>query len=216
MKCHCNAGHYPPQLQGSLMQIYHRRCVDKQPLKRTGLKETRKRRSVENGRQIYCGMVLRCPQYAVLRQPPAYRATVYSVPLKQMTKTSSTNYLIRRKTGRGVTKRDESKNELDQPELIPKIIGMIKKYSSMWSGQLGEITATQHRINLKTDSVPMRQPPYRVGHKSREIITQQVHKMPQAGVIKPAQSEWASLVVLVTKKDEKPRFCVDYRKLNTA
>ena len=86
----------------------------------------------------------------------------------------------------------------------------------MWNGHLGEINATQHRITLKPEYVPTRQPPYRAGHESREIITAQVNKMPQAGVIEPAQSEWASPVVIVTKKDGNPRFCVDYRKLNTA
>jgi len=110
----------------------------------------------------------------------------------------------------------ESMNELEQPELIPKIIEMMEKYSVMWSCHLGEITATQHQITLKPESVPTRQPPYRAGHKSREIITEQVNKMRQAGVIEPAQSEWASPVVIVTKKDGNPRFCVDYRKLNTA
>jgi len=86
----------------------------------------------------------------------------------------------------------------------------------MWSGRLGEITATHHRITLKPASVPTRQPPYRAGHKSRELITEQVDKMHKAGVIEPAQSEWTSPVVIVTKKDGSPRFCVDYRRLNTA
>jgi len=104
--------------------------------------------------------------------------------------------------------------DLEQPELVPKIISMMKKHSAMWSGKIGEITATEHGINLKPESVPTRQLPYRAGHKSRELISEQVERMRQADVIEPAQSEWASPVFVVTNKDGSPRFCVDYRKLN--
>jgi hypothetical protein len=38
--------------------------------------------------------------------------------------------------------------------------------------------------------------------------------MLEAGVIELALSELASPVVLITKKDGRTRFCVDYRKLN--
>jgi hypothetical protein len=35
-----------------------------------------------------------------------------------------------------------------------------------------------------------------------------------AGIIKPTISAYASPLVLVTKKDGKPRFCVDFRAIN--
>ena len=40
-----------------------------------------------------------------------------------------------------------------------------------------------------------------------------VGEMMEKGVIEPSKSPWASLVVLVSKKDGSLRFC-DYRKLN--
>ena len=38
--------------------------------------------------------------------------------------------------------------------------------------------------------------------------------MLQAGIITPIESAWKSLIVLATKKDGSPRFCIEFRKLN--
>ena len=38
--------------------------------------------------------------------------------------------------------------------------------------------------------------------------------MLQTGVVRPSHSPWANPIVLVRKKDDTWRFCVDYRKLN--
>lgn len=94
------------------------------------------------------------------------------------------------------------------------IRAMLAKHSSMWDGRLGKIAATEHRIDLKNDVQPVRQNPYRSGHKEREFAREEIEKMLKAGVIEPSNSEWASPIVLAPKKDGSLRFCVDYRRLN--
>ncbi len=64
------------------------------------------------------------------------------------------------------------------------------------------------------DQRPVQLPPCRLPITKQEIEKEEVQKMLDGGVIEPCQSNWASPVVLVTKKDGTTRFCVDYRKLN--
>ncbi|CAN8075928.1 unnamed protein product [Agarophyton chilense] len=97
-----------------------------------------------------------------------------------------------------------------------RIIDLLEVFETMWSGHLGQIKATQHRIELLPDSKPIYQQPYHAGPKAREVELKAVEQMLQEGVIEPANSDWASPVVLVQMKgDNRMRFCVDYRRLNS-
>ena len=101
-----------------------------------------------------------------------------------------------------------------QPTLQSDVRQLLKKYEKLFDGTLGEINTTKHRIQLKNDALPVHAQPYRAGPSAREFEHLEVNKMLEHNVIEPAQSEWASPVVIAPKKDGSLRFCVDYRKLN--
>jgi len=83
----------------------------------------------------------------------------------------------------------------------------------LWSGRLGQIDVTPHRIALHPGNRPLRSQPYRTGFHHRRLLADQVAKQLQMGIIKPSQSEWSFLVVMVPKPDGSLRFCVDNRRL---
>lgn len=78
---------------------------------------------------------------------------------------------------------------------------------------LGQTSVVTHRIHTG-DASPIHRRPYRVSAPERAVIQQEVEKMLGKGIIEPSCSPWASPVVLVKKKDNSWRFCVDYRHLN--
>ncbi|KAJ8364905.1 hypothetical protein SKAU_G00137360 [Synaphobranchus kaupii] len=73
----------------------------------------------------------------------------------------------------------------------------------------------QHTINTDT-AQPVRLRPHRMSPAKRLVAEEKVKEMAAAGVIEPSDSPWAAPVVLVQKKSGEWRFCVDYRRLNSA
>ena len=97
-----------------------------------------------------------------------------------------------------------------------QVMKMLEKHEEVFEGRLGLIKSTEHRITLKPGSKPVHMPPYRAGPDKRDKIREQIEYQLNAGVIEPAQTEWASPVLLAPKKDGTQRFCVDFRLLNEA
>ncbi|KAJ8332318.1 hypothetical protein SKAU_G00426730 [Synaphobranchus kaupii] len=73
----------------------------------------------------------------------------------------------------------------------------------------------QHTINTDT-AQPIRLRPHRMSPAKRLVAEEKVKEMAAAGVIEPSDSPWAAPAVLVQKKSGEWRFCVDYRRLNSA
>ena len=82
-------------------------------------------------------------------------------------------------------------------------------------GKPGRTHLVLHEIPTG-NAVPSRQPMRRMSPAHRIIVDQEVEQMLADGVIEPSNSPWSSPVVLVRKKNsDRPRFCVDYRALNS-
>ena len=79
--------------------------------------------------------------------------------------------------------------------------------------ELGSTDITHHHIETG-DHSPIRQPMRRTPFVLRDKIDAMVKEMAEQGVIRPSKSPWSSPVVLVRKKDDTMRLCVDYRRLN--
>jgi transposase InsO family protein len=85
---------------------------------------------------------------------------------------------------------------------------------SLSEHDMGRTTATMHSIDTG-DGRPIRQPLRRHPPAHEDVIRQQVDDLLHQGIIEPAQSPWASNIVLVKKKDGSLRMCVDYRQVNS-
>ncbi|CAF3599838.1 unnamed protein product [Rotaria socialis] len=93
---------------------------------------------------------------------------------------------------------------------------MLHHYHQLFDESCSQgITCTpQYAINTGSHS-PLAEHPRRVSHLNRQIINNEVKKMLDNGIIEPSNSPWASPVVIVKKSDGSPRFCIDYRRVNS-
>jgi hypothetical protein len=83
---------------------------------------------------------------------------------------------------------------------------MLEPHKYMWDGQLGTVTATQHRIQLTPGAQSVHAQPYLSGTRAGAAEQEEIQMMLAQDVIEPATCEWASQIVLVPKTDWSLRF----------
>jgi hypothetical protein len=73
----------------------------------------------------------------------------------------------------------------------------------------------EHSLNVHPQDVPKKQSLRRFAHDKREAIKREIAKLLAAGFIKEMiHPEWVANPVLVRKKNNEWRMCVDYTDLN--
>jgi hypothetical protein len=101
--------------------------------------------------------------------------------------------------------------------VCPAIQGLLSEFDQLFQPTSGlpPRRACDHSIPLIPGAQPVFVRPYRYAPLLKTEIEKQVVEMLQQGIIQPSSSSFASPVLLVKKKDNTWRFCVDYRQLNT-
>jgi hypothetical protein len=103
-----------------------------------------------------------------------------------------------------------------QPELHPRIQLLLQHYASVFADPVGLPPSRDcdHVIPLIQGAQPVSVKAYRYPPQLKDEIERQITTMLQQGVIQKSNSLYASPVLLVKKKDDTWRVCVDYRYLN--
>lgn len=93
---------------------------------------------------------------------------------------------------------------------------LIEEYRDTFAADLYELEQTDvitHSIALENQK-PIKQRAYRMSPGELNFLQQEIAKMLDKGIIHPANSPWASPVVIVSKKNGSYRLCVNFKKVN--
>ena len=99
------------------------------------------------------------------------------------------------------------------PEKETEAQKVVSDFGEIFTDKPGLAEGFEHKINL-TSEVPIRQKPYPLPYALKNIVDEEIKKMLAADIIEESDSPYSAPIVLVKKKDETYRFCVDYRMLN--
>lgn len=97
------------------------------------------------------------------------------------------------------------------------LIEMLMKYNELFPKNLEELGLTnkvEMEIELNDDS-PIQQKAYRVPYAKKDKIEEIVDDLIKNDIVTTSNSDYASPVLLVKKKNGDDRLCIDYRLLNT-
>ena len=94
-----------------------------------------------------------------------------------------------------------------------EFMDLANQFQSLFTEAPGTTSLAQHHIKLTSDQ-PVRSRPYPVPYSLIESLKKDITDMMKMRVIRESSSPYASSVVVVKKKGNTYRICLDYRKFN--
>jgi hypothetical protein len=91
---------------------------------------------------------------------------------------------------------------------------LFQSFSDVFTEQPGHTHVIQHDIRTTTDKA-VRVSPRHIPFAMVDTVNEEVNKMLDIGVIEMSDSPYSSPIVLVARRDNTFRFCVDSQKLNS-
>ena len=103
-----------------------------------------------------------------------------------------------------------------------KLMGFLRRNINVFAWSAYEVFRVDpnficHHLKVNPSVIPKKQPPRCSSKEHSDVVKEEVVKLKRAGTIKEIfYPEWLANIVVVRKKSEKWRVCVDFKDLNKA
>ena len=106
--------------------------------------------------------------------------------------------------------------ELQMGSIASWLKTSIAKYNELFTPLTGipPDDRVRHAIQLIPGALPVMKRPYRLSAEQKKSADEQIRNAMKEGWIQPSTSPWGTAILMVPKKDNTWRMCVDYRDLN--
>ena len=96
-----------------------------------------------------------------------------------------------------------------------KALNLLVEYHNIFAledREMGCTEAAEYKIKV-TDAKPFKERPQNIPTGLLDEVKEHLDHMLEVGVVKPSKLAWSNAVILVWKKDEGLRFCIDLHRL---
>ncbi|KAL0830207.1 hypothetical protein ABMA28_003662 [Loxostege sticticalis] len=102
-----------------------------------------------------------------------------------------------------------------QGEELESLMSVINEFSDFLISGTAATTVRTGEMEIKlTKPTPVVYRPYKLSYQEKLIVREITKDLLEKGIIRHSNSEFASPIILVKKRDGSDRLCVDYRALN--